>query len=99
MRARVEAMTSHPYSPRPMNRIFSLGAFAAALLTATAAFAQMYPGEGIYVNPNAAYGRPSGPNGPYMGVIHLHMPVAHKRRVVKKAPEVAAPPADAGARS
>ncbi|HSM95084.1 MAG TPA: OmpA family protein, partial [Rhizomicrobium sp.] len=79
-----------PYSPRPMTRSLALCAFTAALLAATAASAQMYPGEGIAVNPNAAYGRPSGPNGPYAGVIHLHMPVPHKRRVhVAKKPSTA----------
>ena len=80
-------MAQRPYSPRPMTKSFALCALAAGLLAATTAVAQnqMYPGQGIIVNPNALYGRPSGPNGPYAGVIHLHLPAKHKRHVVKKA--------------
>jgi outer membrane protein OmpA-like peptidoglycan-associated protein len=73
-----------------MTKSLALCALSAALLAATAASAQMYPGQGISVNPNAAYGRPSGPNGPYAGVIHLHMPAPHKRHVAKKAAPSAA---------
>jgi len=77
-------MALRPYSPRPMTKSLALCALAAGLLAATAASAQMYPGQGISVNPNALYGRPSGPNGPYSGVIRLHMPAPHKRHVAKK---------------
>jgi outer membrane protein OmpA-like peptidoglycan-associated protein len=80
-------MAQRPYSPRPMTKSFALCALAAGLLAATTAVAQnqMYPGQGITVNPTALYSRPAGPNGPYAGVIHLHLPAKHKRHVVKKA--------------
>jgi outer membrane protein OmpA-like peptidoglycan-associated protein len=77
-------MARRPYSPRLMNKSLALLALTASLLAATAASAQMYPGEGITVNGQAtsmAY----GPNGPYPGVIHLRMPAPHKRHVAKKA--------------
>ena len=78
-------MTSHPYSPRPMTKSLALFALTASLLAATAASAQMYPGEGITVNGQAASMGAYGPHGPYPGVIQLHMPKPHKRHVVKKA--------------
>jgi outer membrane protein OmpA-like peptidoglycan-associated protein len=61
-----------------MTRSLALAALTAGLLAATSAAAQMYPGQGITVNPNAIYGRPGGN---YAGVIHLHMPAPHKRAV------------------
>ena len=80
-------MARRPYSPRPMSKSLALFALTAGLLAATAASAQMYPGEGITVNGQAA-SMAYGPRGPYPGVIQLHMPTPHKakkRHVVKKA--------------
>jgi outer membrane protein OmpA-like peptidoglycan-associated protein len=70
-----------------MTRTLALGAFAASLLAATSAPAQtqLYPGQGVTVNPGAIYSRPGGN---YPGVIQLHMP-AKKKHVVKKAPSSA----------
>jgi outer membrane protein OmpA-like peptidoglycan-associated protein len=66
-----------------MTRTLALGAFAASLLAATPVLAQtqLYPGQGITVNPGAIYGRPGGN---YPGVIQLHMPTPKKRHVAKK---------------
>ena len=87
-------MDSRPYSPRAMTRTLALGVFAASLLAATPVLAQtqLYPGQGITVNPGAIYGRPGGD---YPGVIHLHMPAPKKakRHVTKTAK---APSADVG---
>jgi outer membrane protein OmpA-like peptidoglycan-associated protein len=70
-----------------MSKSLAVFALTAGLLAATAASAQMYPGEGITVNGQAA-SMAYGPRGPYPGVIQLHMPKPqkpHKRHVVKKA--------------
>lgn len=68
-----------------MTRTLACGALAASLLAASPVLAQtqLYPGQGIIVNPGAIYGRPGGD---YPGVIQLHMPApkAAKRHVVKK---------------
>lgn len=64
------------YSPGAMTKTLVLAALAAGLLAATSAFAQMYPGEGISVNPQAVY--TAGPYGPYKGAIHLHPPAEHQ---------------------
>ena len=87
-------MARRPYSPRPMNKSLAIFALASALLAATAASAQtqLYPGQGITVNPNAIYGRPGGD---YTGVIHLHMPAPKKRHVAKKAAPSSAQVGDA----
>ena len=89
-------MARGPYSPRPMTKSLALFALASALLAATAASAQtqLYPGQGITVNPNAIYGRPGGN---YPGVIHLHMPAPKKakRHVAKKAAPSSAEVGDA----
>ncbi len=76
-------MRSRPYSLRAMTRSLVFGALAASLLATTPVLAQtqLYPGQGITVNPGAIYGRPSGN---YSGVIQLHMPAKKKRHVVKK---------------
>ncbi|HWA30764.1 MAG TPA: OmpA family protein [Rhizomicrobium sp.] len=68
-----------------MTKSLSLAVFAAGLLAATSAFAQMYPGEGITVNPQAAY--TAGPYGPYKGTIQLKPPSSRKtvHHAVKKA--------------
>jgi outer membrane protein OmpA-like peptidoglycan-associated protein len=68
-----------------MSKSLALFALTVGLLAATAASAQMYPGEGITVNGQAASMAAYGPHGPYPGVIHLHMPKPHKRHVAKKA--------------
>jgi len=83
-------MDSRPYSPRAMTRTFALGAFAAALLLAGAAQAQtqLYPGQGITVNPGAINGRPGGD---YSGVIHLHMPSPKKKKTVHHVAKKASP--------
>ncbi|HEY8948496.1 MAG TPA: OmpA family protein [Rhizomicrobium sp.] len=89
-------MARGPYSPRPMTKSLALFALTSALLAATAASAQtqLYPGQGITVNPNAIYGRPGGN---YPGVIHLHMPEPKKakRHVAKKAAPSSAEVGDA----
>lgn len=89
-------MHSRPYSPPAMTRTLVLGALAASLLAATPASAQtqLYPGQGITVNPGAIYGRPGGN---YPGVIHLHMPAPKtaKRPVTKKAKPSSAEVGDA----
>ena len=66
-------MARRPYSPCPMNKSFAILALTTGLLAATAASAQMYPGEGITVNGQAA-SMAYGPRGPYPGVLQLHMP-------------------------
>ncbi|MGN6516391.1 MAG: hypothetical protein ACTHLR_11200 [Rhizomicrobium sp.] len=66
------------YSPRAMTKTLALAALTAALLSATAASAQMYPGEGISVNSQAPSFYAAGPRGPYPGVIHLTPPGAHR---------------------
>lgn len=76
MRARVEATRPSDYASCTMTKALSLAALAAGLLVATSAFAQMYPGEGVSVNPEAVY--TAGPLGPYRGVIRLRPPVAHR---------------------
>ncbi|HEY7978744.1 MAG TPA: OmpA family protein [Rhizomicrobium sp.] len=70
-----------------MSKSLALFALTAGILATTAASAQnqMYPGQGITVNGQAASMGAYGPNGPYPGVIHLHMPAPKKRHVVKKA--------------
>jgi len=92
-----------------MTRTLSALAISAALVTATPALAQMYPGQGIVVNPAATdqgmmypgtpYARPIPPGGPYPGIVHLHMPVKHVAR--KRKPKVesvaSTPPASAPA--
>ncbi len=100
----VEAKERGDYPARTMTRTIFL--LASALLASTAvAQAQMYPGQGITVNPAAinsgAYGAPYGRN-PYADVVHLHMPAApavhHHHVAAKPKPvdsEVAStPPAD-----
>jgi outer membrane protein OmpA-like peptidoglycan-associated protein len=77
--------------------------FALALLLAAPASAQMYPGQGITVNPGAVEptivrlpdGRyaqiVAGPVGPYgSGTIHLHPPSAtmHRHHVALAAPDI-----------
>jgi outer membrane protein OmpA-like peptidoglycan-associated protein len=66
-----------------MTRTLAIAALTAGLLAATSAAAQMYPGQGITVNPNAVYGRPGGNYG---GVIHLHMPAPRKHTAAHRAP-------------
>jgi outer membrane protein OmpA-like peptidoglycan-associated protein len=86
-------MACRPYSARAMTKSLALCALAAGLLAATAASAQiqMYPGEGITVNGQAASMAAYGPRGPYPGIVQLHMPTKpHKRHVVKKAAPSAA---------
>ena len=81
-------MARRPYSPCPMNKSFAILALTTGILAATAASAQMYPGEGITVNGQAA-SMAYGPRGPYPGVIQLHMPKPakpHRRHVAKKKP-------------
>ncbi len=78
-------MACRPYSPRPMTKSLALFALTVGLLAATAASAQMYPGEGITMNGQAASMGAYSPRGPYPGVIRLHMPKPHKRHVAKKA--------------
>jgi outer membrane protein OmpA-like peptidoglycan-associated protein len=72
-----------------MSKSLAVFTLTAGLLAATAASAQiqMYPGQGITVNGQAASIAAYGPRGPYPGVIQLHMPKKqpHKRHVVKKA--------------
>lgn len=70
-------MGSPDYSPRAMTRTLALAALTAALLAATGASAQMYPGEGITVNSQAPALYSAGPRGPYAGVIHLKPPGTH----------------------
>ena len=77
-------MTSRHYGSRAMTRSLALAALIGGLLAATSAAAQMYPGQGITVNPNAIYGRPGGN---YPGVIHLHMPAPKKHHVARRAPQ------------
>ncbi len=76
----VEDMAGRAYSPRTMSRTFSVCALVCgSLLLSGHALAQMYPGEGISVNP-AYGGAPAmypGAHGPYSGTIHLHLPVHH----------------------
>lgn len=71
-----------------MTRTFLLGLLAGAILAGPAA-AQMYPGQGITVNPAAINGAGDGSSSPYAsrdGIIHLHMPrpVVHHRHVAAK---------------
>lgn len=71
-----------------MTRTILPGLLAGAFLVSPAA-AQMYPGQGITVNPGAINGRGDGYSSPYAnngGIIHLHMPkpVVHHRHVAAK---------------
>jgi outer membrane protein OmpA-like peptidoglycan-associated protein len=95
-----------------MKRAFALGA-TFLFLSAAGAAAQVYPGEEVTVNPGAVghgyllypggkYGRHVGnllqPGERADGVIHLHMPVRHKRVAVVRKPrpaptEIASAPA------
>jgi len=89
-----------------MTRTLSAFAISTALLAATPALAQMYPGQGIVVNPAAVnqgmmypgtpFARPIPPGGPYPGIVHLHMPVKHRHVAKKRAPaeSVASAPAE-----
>jgi len=96
----VEGDGSAHYSRAAMTRTHTICAvFGLVLLAAAPASAQMYPGQGISVNPNALGGRimvgpdgryvqvVNGPYGPYAGVVRLHMPVHHRR--ARPAPDVA----------
>ncbi len=88
----VEDAARRDYSAGAMSRAFCLCAFVCgSLLLSGPALAQMYPGEGISVNPAYGGGPPiyPGAKGPYPGVIRLHMPV-HHHVVHHKAPSVAA---------
>ncbi|MBS0273562.1 MAG: OmpA family protein [Proteobacteria bacterium] len=85
-------MARAPYSSRPMTKSLAIFALTAGILAATTASAQMFPGEGITVNGQAA-SMAYGPRGPYPGIIQLHMPKPqkpHKRHVAKKAAPSAA---------
>jgi outer membrane protein OmpA-like peptidoglycan-associated protein len=87
----VEAKKRADYSARTMTRPIFLGLLAAALF-AIPAQAQMYPGQGITVNPAAINGAGDGYSSPYArnpyaaDVIHLHMPkpVVHHHHVAAK---------------
>jgi outer membrane protein OmpA-like peptidoglycan-associated protein len=113
----VEAKDGADYSARAMTqavtRTVILGLLAgAAFAVPAAAQTQMYPGQGITVNPAAINGHgyisPYG-RSPYPDIIHLHMPVTvvHHHHVAAKpkpadvattAPaETAPPPAPAAA--
>ncbi|HUB84795.1 MAG TPA: hypothetical protein VL971_03820 [Rhizomicrobium sp.] len=79
-----------------MTRTCSLAVFLGLLggtffVTAAAAQTEMYPGQGVTVNPAAIYGRGDGRTSPYAGsgyseIVHLHMPrpVVHHRHVAAK---------------
>jgi len=95
----VEGGSSPHYSRPAMTRnSISWSIFALALLMAGPAFAQMYPGQGITVNPGAVEptiirlpdGRYvqviSGPVGPYGEAIHLRMPGTHRHHIARAKP-------------
>jgi outer membrane protein OmpA-like peptidoglycan-associated protein len=93
----VEAKDHADYSARTMKRTIFLGLLAGTFLIPVAAQAQMYPGQGISVNPAAINGAGDGYTSPYARsgtsqVIHLHMPVAvvHHHRHVAAKPKPAA---------
>ncbi|HEY5338114.1 MAG TPA: hypothetical protein VIJ85_07930, partial [Rhizomicrobium sp.] len=92
-----------------MIRSLCFTALVAAALAATPALAQvqLYPGQGISVNPYATgVTRGYSPqSGPYPGLVHLHMPLVHHHALKPKPaandvattapPPPASPPADA----
>jgi outer membrane protein OmpA-like peptidoglycan-associated protein len=85
MNRSVEAAKRGDYPAAAMTRTLILGFAASAILAIAPAFAQeqMYPGQGISVNPGAVsgggYGSPYA-RAPYSNeVIHLHMPVVHHK--------------------
>jgi outer membrane protein OmpA-like peptidoglycan-associated protein len=86
----VETNEGADYSAGAMTRTLFLGLLTAAFLAAPAAAqTQMYPGQGITVNPAAinggGYASPYARN-PYADVIHLHLPAApvHHHHVAAK---------------
>ncbi|HEY2069673.1 MAG TPA: hypothetical protein VGG48_08990 [Rhizomicrobium sp.] len=87
----VEAKDLADYPARTMKRTIFLGLLAGTFLVPAAAQAQMYPGQGITVNPAAINGAGDGYTSPYARngtsqVIRLHMPkaVVHHRHVAAK---------------
>jgi outer membrane protein OmpA-like peptidoglycan-associated protein len=88
----VEVRQRGDYCAAAMTRTLLFSLLATTVLAAPAMATEMYPGQGITVNPsavNGGYSSPyaSGPYGnPYGGVIHLHMPkpAVHHHHVAAK---------------